>query len=107
MISQKGKKITKNLGNMREKADKTRDISISNDRCISFAQELTCFSSAMSFLLDDTEDVKIRIKKASKSMGALDFTWSIEDSPIETKVKKDACAPLIFFIMGRGELKWQ
>ena len=41
----------------------------------------------MMFFIDDTEDVKNRINKASKSIGMLKFTWNSKDIPIDTKIK--------------------
>ena len=56
----------------------------------------------MSFLLDDTEDVKSKTKKALKAMGALNFKRSTEYIPIETKIK--LCAYITLnLVLGGGE----
>ena len=92
--SRKEKKTCVNLAKMHEKADETRDIVISDCRLITFTKELTCIGFMMLLLLGDTEEVKTRIKKESKAMGALNFTWNAEDVQIETKIKLCTCASL-------------
>ena len=57
----------------------------------SFAPKLTCLGSNADFSLDDAEDAKNRINKASKAMGALKFTWGEKYSPLEKKIRLHRC----------------
>ena len=54
-------------------APETRGMMLDDDGCISLNPKFTCLGSNIDFVLDDAEDVKSRINKASKSMGVLKF----------------------------------
>ena len=54
--------------------------SVNDNGCfIKFNEEFACLGSIVDFLLDDTEYVKNRSNKASKSMGALNFRWDSQE----------------------------
>ena len=48
----------------------------------------------MDFLLDDTNEIKIRINKANKSMEALNFIWNTKHVAIEVKIKLFLAIPM-------------
>ena len=46
-----------------------------------------CIGSTLNFIMDDTEDVKNRINKVTKSMGAFNVIWEAREIPLKSKIK--------------------
>ena len=62
-----------NLEDAYKDAPKTVDIIVNEIKFIPFVPNFYYLGSVIDFLIDDTTDVKSRITKASKAMGALGF----------------------------------
>ena len=43
--------------------------------------------SEIDFLLDDTNEIKVRINKTNKAMGSLKFIWNVKHVALESNVK--------------------
>ena len=61
---------------------------------IPFTSEFCYLGTMIDFLLDDTSDVKARIVKATKAVGALNFIWKSNQISLETKKKLYLAIPL-------------
>ena len=59
--------------------------------------------SILDFLLDDTIDVDIRIGKANKVLGALNFIWDAKEVKLHDKIKL-FLAILVNFALWNGEI---
>ena len=57
----------------------------------------------MDFLLDDTREIRIRINKANKAMGALKFIWNAKHVALESKIKL-FLAILVNLALWNGEI---
>jgi len=96
--------ITKKVVDLRIKyseAPETRDITVDErGGTLSFTMEFLYLGSNIDFLIDDTTDVKNRISKASKSMGALKFIWDAVEVPLSTKIKLYQTIPMNLMLWG-------
>ena len=82
-------------------APETRDIIVDErGGTLSFTNEFLYLGSSIDFLIDDTTDVKNRISKASKSMGALKFIWDAVEVPLPTKIKLYQAIPMNLMLWG-------
>ena len=57
-----------------------------NNGFILFATEFKYLGSCINFLLDNTIDIKIRIKKVTKAISTLSFVWDFTLVVPKTKV---------------------
>ena len=91
LLSNSVEVIMKKVADLRIKyseAPETRDIAVDErGGTLSFTKEFLYLGSNIDFLIDDTTDVKNRISKASKAMGALKFIWDAVEVPLSTKIK--------------------
>ena len=77
-----------NLETKYDNALETKDIVVDKKGGIfSFTKAFLYLGSNIDFLINDTMDVKNRISKANKSMGALKFVWDAVEVPLITKIK--------------------
>lgn len=83
-----------NLEDIYKRAPETADIILNDDEKIPFATEFCYLGSAIDFLIDDTVDIKCRISKANKAMGALGFIWRSKQVRMETKIKLFLAIPV-------------
>ena len=67
--------MTVNLEDAYKSSPKTAVIIINDNELISFVLNFCYLGSFIVFLIDNTLEVKSRITKASKAMGALEFIW--------------------------------
>ena len=82
-------------------APETNDIIVDErGGTLSFTNEFLYLGSNIDFLIDDTTDVRNRISKASKSMGALKFIWDAVEVPLSTKIKLYQAIPMNLMLWG-------
>lgn len=67
-------------------APKTKVININTDEHMPFVSSFCCLGSEIDFLLDDTSEIRIRINKANKAIGALKFIWNAKYVALESKI---------------------
>ena len=61
---------------------------------MSFVKIFKYLGSHIDYLLDNSADIIIRIRQASKAVGALNFIWDAESVIIKTKVKLYLAKPV-------------
>ena len=77
-----------NLESKYREAEETRDIIVNANRGkFEFTIKFVYLGSTLTFLLDDTIDIKCRISKASKAMGTLKSIWEAKDVLLMAKRK--------------------
>ena len=67
------------------KADETKKFVVNKNGYISFCLKFLYLGSWISYDLNDEYDIKARIKKANKAMGALTFFWNVPEVDIHAK----------------------
>ena len=81
-------------------ADETKPILLRDDCKIIFKKEFKYLGSWVSFQLTDQVDIKARISKASKALGALTFFWKLQMVDLRTKVLLYKAIPLNLLLWG-------
>ena len=77
-----------NLSAKYHKADETQEIVVDEQGGkFIFTDQFIYLGFMLTFLLDNTIDVKHRITKASKAMGTLRHVWMAKEIPLYSKVK--------------------
>ena len=76
-----------NLKEIYSNAPETAPLKINSMESIPFTSEFCYLGTMIDFLLDDISDVKARIAKATKAVGALNFVWKSNQISLETKKK--------------------
>ena len=95
------KKKSMNLETKYDNAPETEDIAVDERGGVfSFTKAFLHLGSKIDFLIDDTTDVKNRISKANKSMGALKFIWDALEVPLTTKIKLHQATPMNLMLWG-------
>ena len=56
-------------------SEHTSDLDLPNNTHIPFTKSFKYLGSQINFLLQDSEDINLRISKANKAMGALNHFW--------------------------------
>ena len=72
----------------------TQVLDISTEEHIPFASSFCYLGSEIDFLLDDTSEIRIRINKANKAMGALKFIWNAKHVSLDSKIKLFFATPV-------------
>ena len=86
-----------------DQSSETNKIIMSNELIVIYITKFKYFASIINFLLNDVEDAKCRIIKASKPLGASKFAWDKKYVTLETN--KIIIINYIKFIdMGKKEL---
>ena len=88
------------LNKVCDSAPETKKITLHEGGYMLFTLKFTYLGSHVDFIVDGTEDVKIRINKASKSIGALKITCNENDVPLDTKMKLHNSIPLNVLLWG-------
>ena len=83
-----------NLTEIYSNAPETAPLKVNAMEFIPFTSEFCYLGTMIDFLLDDTSDVKARIVKATKAVGALNFIWKSNQISLETKKKSHLAVPL-------------
>ena len=86
--------MTVNLTEAYESAPETEVIVINESELMPFTANFCYSGSVIDFLIDDTTDVKSRVNKASKAMGALGFIWKAPQTCLDTKIKLFLAIPV-------------
>ena len=95
--------LSVNLAEKHVNAPEKKEISMDNKGgMFEFTTSFTCLGSALTFLLDDTIDVKCRMSKAPKVMGALKDVWDAREVPLSSKVKLHQAIPINLLSWGRN-----
>ena len=71
---------------------------------VNFTKCFTCLGSSVSFLMGGTTDVKNRINKVNKEMGALKSIWDSIEVPVKTKI--NLCQDMLLDLARQGSEKW-
>ena len=86
--------MTINLTDAYEYAPETAVIIINERETIPFTINFCYLGPVIDFLIDDTTDMKSRVSKASKAMGALVFIWKTPQICLDTKIKLFLAIPV-------------
>ena len=86
--------MTVNLKEAYESAPETEDIVINESEIMTFTTNFCYLGSVIDFLIGDTTDVKSRVNKAIKAMGALGFIWKAPQTCLDTKIKLFLAIPV-------------
>jgi len=68
-------------------APETQVLDISTEEHIPFALSFCYLGSKIDVLLDNTSEIRIRVNKANKAMGALKFIWNAKHVSLDSKIK--------------------
>ena len=83
-----------NLLKSHENAAKTKPFAVNSNENVFFTDNFYCLGSILDFLLDDASDMKLRISKADKAIGALNFIWVSQQLSLESKIKLFLAIPV-------------
>ena len=75
-------------------APETQVLDISTEEHVPFASSFCYLGAEIDFLLDDTSEIRIRVNKANKAMGALKFIWSAKHVSLDSKIKLFFATPV-------------
>ena len=85
-----------------QKFPDTNTLVLNENQCVPFVLQFCYLGTIIDFLLDGTTDIKCRIMKANKAVGALSFIWNSNEVSLDAKVKLFLAMP-VNFTLWNGE----
>ena len=81
-------------------AEEMKPLLLDNSCKMLFTSELKYLGSLITFQLTDSADIRARIQKANKAMGALAFIWKSPEIDLHTKCLLYKAIPLNLLVWG-------